>query len=864
MSRQRLYISSVLRLFIALGFSHAFTIVRHSPQAARLMSSALPTFFMTFHNSSLDEVYQRLSSKIVKEDVKSTNLELVTRGQQFGSYKRRFDYSVLFPKEKRSEKNGDSEASLSSSSSHWVKVNNVRSFGIEDTSYMEPIHLKTFVKACARINPMVNTDDERSMSQAVYIDGAIAKILHTQAVIEVQSSTEEETNKSKNHNRTMIAGLSDEQFQRKRSSIEHLRMKSVQGLHVIDACNEIVKAIWNGNIVTEHTWYGNKYITHIYSNSEGGTRTNRVMAVQRQIVPSNGIHGTYMLVDYILQPKDDTLKKKTNILDNMMRYRELYRPSYGTNKENDILTSSPQRVPGCVANVSIQTTLIQVTSIDDAKYRVIIDGDADAILSRGILSVLQDFVSSSEITSDIILNIDPFTFADKMNLRHVLSTGRNDGLASMIGVVQGQIKSLLKIEPEDNQTSNTTVVETKTGRDVIPIEYTTNQKIVKTKGTVAMLLSGGVDSSVALNLLVREGYDVTAFYLKIWLEDELAHLGQCPWEEDYNVCIQVCEQAGVPLEAISLQSEYSDRVISYTVSEAKKGRTPNPDIMCNSRVKFGCFYDVISDRNFDYVATGHYAQLKNEPPFKRLYRAPDPVKDQSYFLAALTQEQLNTVLFPIGKYHKSKVRELAMQFDLPNKSRPDSQGLCFLGKVKFDEFLAAYLGNDPGDIVDTDTDEVIGRHNGIWYHTVGQRKGIGKVLFPLASSKGPWYVVAKDTKRKIIFASNKYDEADFEKTRRIFYVEDVHWIASPPASLSSGVHLAMKIRHGPSIVSGILTSSKDDETGKIVLDKKDGGLAPGQFVAFYKDDECLGSAVISEKHWVKYLDVNNHAVDVTQ
>jgi tRNA-specific 2-thiouridylase len=290
----------------------------------------------------------------------------------------------------------------------------------------------------------------------------------------------------------------------------------------------------------------------------------------------------------------------------------------------------------------------------------------------------------------------------------------------MVRVVQGQIQSLLTDEP--SSALATAKINSNSG-----------------KPTVAMLLSGGVDSSVALNLLHSQGYSVTAFYLKIWLEDELAHLGQCPWEDDYDMCIQVCNQAGVPLESISLQQEYKETVISYTVAAAQRGRTPNPDIMCNSRVKFGCFYDAIEGRGFDYVASGHYAQLiADDNGAKQLLRAPDAVKDQSYFLCALKQEQLQRVLFPIGHLEKHEVRQLAQDYDLPNKNRPDSQGLCFLGKVKFDEFLAAYLGESPGDIIDARTGGKIGRHNGVWYHTVGQRKGIGKVLDPKATAKGPW------------------------------------------------------------------------------------------------------------------------------
>lgn len=183
-------------------------------------------------------------------------------------------------------------------------------------------------------------------------------------------------------------------------------------------------------------------------------------------------------------------------------------------------------------------------------------------------------------------------------------------------------------------------------------------------------------------------------------------------------------------------------------------------------------------------------------------------------------------------------------------------GLCFLGKVKFDEFLSAYLGQDPGEIVDAHTGEIIGEHKGIWYHTVGQRKGIGKVLHPKATSKGPWYVVAKDPKERRIIASNKYDEEIFEQTRSEFCVEDIHWISGSVQDKLDGsetkeMKCTMKIRHGPTIVEGIL-SLEGTDVGNVRLEKKDGGLAPGQFVVFYDGSECLGSAVISERHWLTF------------
>jgi len=542
-----------------------------------------------------------------------------------------------------------------------------------------------------------------------------------------------------------------------------------------------------------------------------------------------------------------------------------------------------ERVPGCIATVRVKTTLIP-TSNDPNLYRVLMEGTSDALLSGGLVELLSQVLAGSHtenghdycVTASDVLKLKPEALTTALGLQNVLSRGRNDGMASMVTVVQRQIQSLLDSRSgEAHQLSGDIDMETS-------IE-TTNGNGSERQPTVAMLLSGGVDSSVAMHLLLRQNYNVTAFYLRIWLEDELAHLGECPWEDDLQVCQSVCEHAGnVTLETVSLGKEYRERVVQYTIEEAQRGRTPNPDIMCNSRIKFGCFLEYIENAglDFDYVASGHYARLEDAVISssstadiqKRLFRAPDPVKDQSYFLCALTQRQLSKVIFPIGMYQKAEVRELANEFQLPNRNRPDSQGLCFLGKVKFDEFLASYLGNQPGDVVDAMTGDIIGRHNGLWYHTVGQRKGIGKVMFPLATAHGPWYVVAKDQERDIVYVSNRYDEDDFARARSEFELEDIKWISgTPPLGVKdtateetewNEVRFDMKIRHGPKIVQGTLMLNGDGSTGNVRLDNKDGGLAPGQYVVFYQIGtlECLGAGVISEKHWAKFLQTHQNEV----
>lgn len=343
---------------------------------------------------------------------------------------------------------------------------------------------------------------------------------------------------------------------------------------------------------------------------------------------------------------------------------------------------------------------------------------------------------------------------------------------------------------------------------------------------VAVLLSGGVDSSVVLFKLLEDGYkDITAYYLKIWLEDELDFMGDCPWEEDLSYAQKVCDLAGVELKTVSLQQEYYDKVVTYVIAELKEGRTPSPDIFCNQRIKFGAFYDHITE-SYDKVATGHYAQIREENGIFSMYRSPDKIKDQTYFLAHLSQEQISKIIFPIGGLEKHKVRELAEKYDLPNKARKDSQGICFLGKIKYNDFIGHYLGKETGNILNRESGEKLGTHNGFWYHTVGQRSGLGL-------SGGPWFVVAKDTEKNIIYVSHKKN--DENRGKRIFNVKNLSWLGNKPTEDV----LSIKLRHGPHLIK---CSIKWLNTKKIeiTMDESDKGVAPGQFAIFYIGEKCLG------------------------
>lgn len=347
----------------------------------------------------------------------------------------------------------------------------------------------------------------------------------------------------------------------------------------------------------------------------------------------------------------------------------------------------------------------------------------------------------------------------------------------------------------------------------------------------AALVSGGVDSAVALHEIRRTtGARVRAYYLKIWLEDDASFLGACPWEEDLSYVEAVCRSADVPLEVVPLQSEYYERVVSYTLDELRRGHTPSPDIFCNERVKFGAFFEAIGGA--ERIVTGHYARVdRSSERGARLLTAPDPVKDQTYFLSHLSQQQLQRAEFPVGSMTKAEVRSRAADLNLANRDRPDSQGICFLGRIRYRDFVRHYLGERSGPIIDAQTGATLGTHAGAWFYTIGQRQGLGL-------GNGPWYVVGRDVTTNVVTVLHAaYAES---RAQRHFVAGNVRWIGAPPAD---GAPLSLKLRHGPQRVP--CTVTRDDASRlHVTMAEADRGVAPGQFAVFYDGPVCLGAAMI--------------------
>ena len=390
------------------------------------------------------------------------------------------------------------------------------------------------------------------------------------------------------------------------------------------------------------------------------------------------------------------------------------------------------------------------------------------------------------------------------------------------------------------------------------------------KKRVVVGLSGGVDSSVAAYLLQQEGYEVIGLFMKNWHDDSVTISNECPWLEDSNDALLVAEKLGIPFQTVDLSEQYQEKIVDYMFSEYEKGRTPNPDVLCNREIKFAVFLEIALSLGADYVATGHYCQKRTTEiegkPLYHLIAGADNNKDQSYFLCQLSQEQLAKSLFPIGALTKPQVREIAAEMELVTAEKKDSQGLCFIGKVRLPEFLQQKLQPKEGQIIQIDknhsvyssSDEtetldslsheitytpemgkVVGKHQGAHYFTVGQRKGLN-----VGGTTEPLFVIATDVVTNTIYTGLSSNHPGLFRRGLFIDVSETHWIRTDLAlSVGESKEVMARIRYRQPLQKARL--HQEEKGMYVIFDEPQSAITEGQFVAWYQEDELLGSGVIA-------------------
>lgn len=353
--------------------------------------------------------------------------------------------------------------------------------------------------------------------------------------------------------------------------------------------------------------------------------------------------------------------------------------------------------------------------------------------------------------------------------------------------------------------------------------------------TVVVGMSGGVDSSVAALLLKREGYNVIGLYMNNWEETDVC--GNCTGEEDFSDVRRVANAIGVPYYSVNFAKEYMDRVFSYFLAEYRAGRTPNPDVLCNREIKFKDFKIKAKELGADYIATGHYCDILHKDGVHYLLKAKDQNKDQTYFLNQLTQEQLNGVLFPLGKLDKSEVRKIASEYGLSTAKKKDSTGICFIGERNFKKFLTQYIPNKSGKILTTDGEE-IGVHDGLMYYTIGQRRGLN-IGGKKGDIGGRWFVIDKDLKNNILYVAHGSEERLYSKG---LFMKSANWIPFPPEKKEFSCTAKFRYRQPEQDCRVIM--GKDGIT--VEFKERQRAITEGQFAVFYDGDKCIGGGVIEK------------------
>ena len=388
------------------------------------------------------------------------------------------------------------------------------------------------------------------------------------------------------------------------------------------------------------------------------------------------------------------------------------------------------------------------------------------------------------------------------------------------------------------------------------------------KKRVIVGLSGGVDSSIAAYLLTQQDYEVIGLFMKNWHDESVTLSNECPWLEDSNDAMLVAEKLGIPFQTIDLSAEYKERIVDYMFDEYAAGRTPNPDILCNREIKFDVFLKIALSLGADYVATGHYCQkeivyIENKSIY-RLISGVDGNKDQSYFLCQLTQNQLAKTLFPIGHLQKSEVRKIARELNLVTAEKKDSQGLCFIGKVSLPDFLKQQLQPNVGNIIEIAEDfyngkdlpktltaksqkiryqakdgKIVGRHNGAHYFTIGQRKGLA-----VGGTPEPLFVIDTDVVENVVYVGQGKSHPGLFRNALKVNLDDIHWVRQDLSNIQEKkMEVMARIRYRQTLQKAALFFHTD--ALYVVFNQPQSAISSGQFVAWYKDSELLGSGVIA-------------------
>ena len=384
--------------------------------------------------------------------------------------------------------------------------------------------------------------------------------------------------------------------------------------------------------------------------------------------------------------------------------------------------------------------------------------------------------------------------------------------------------------------------------------------------TVVVGLSGGVDSSVAAYILKNKGYNVIGLFMRNWNDESVIIDEDCPWIEDSNDALQVAEILEIPFQVIDFSKEYKERIVDYMFKEYQNGRTPNPDILCNREIKFDLFLKKAIELGADFVATGHYCRKEeitiDGDKIQRLLAGKDATKDQSYFLCQVNQYQLSKSLFPIGDMQKSEVRKLAKEIGLNTAEKKDSQGLCFIGKVKLPTFLQQFLKPKTGKVVEINAEnsmylkenisnkfegfsysssigKVVGDHNGAHYYTIGQRKGLNIGGFPL-----PLFIIGTNVKENIIYVGQGEDHPGLYRDGLTVSKENIHWVREDlKIDFDNPTDYNSRIRYRQKLTPCTITINEFDL--KVSFRESQRGITPGQFISWYKNDELIGSGVIN-------------------